>query len=112
MREVVAIPSKDDRLCEHFGHCSHFVFYTIENGIVTDKKKLVPPPHEPGVLPKWIAQQGATHVLAGGMGKHAVTLLNQANVEVCIGVQELPVDQLVESWIQKTIQIGSNACNH
>ena len=40
----------------------------LEEGIVLTEDKVVPPPHEPGLLPKWLAEKGATDIIAGGMG--------------------------------------------
>lgn len=34
-------------------------------------------PHEPGFLPVWLALQGVTHIIAGGMGQRAISLFNQ-----------------------------------
>ena len=49
-------------------------FNSIENQIISHKK-LIPPPHEPGILPKWIAQNGVTDVIVGGVGDRAIKIL-------------------------------------
>ncbi|MCK7542001.1 MAG: hypothetical protein MZV63_69485 [Marinilabiliales bacterium] len=35
-----------------------------------------PRPHEPGLLPGWLAEKGVTDVIAGGMGQRAIGLFN------------------------------------
>ena len=38
---------------------------------------LVPPPHEPGVLPGWLHHLGADVIIAGGMGQRAISLFGE-----------------------------------
>ena len=63
----IAIPIVDGQLCLHFGHCAHFALVDVDEVArkVTASKLVEPPPHEPGVLPKWLHEQGATVILAG-----------------------------------------------
>ena len=47
-----AVPLAEGKLTAHFGHCKEFALVDAnENGIMKNET-LVPPPHEPGVLPK------------------------------------------------------------
>nr|WP_291319852.1 hypothetical protein [Desulfonatronospira sp.] len=41
---------------------------TTEDKTILHQEQLTPPPHEPGVLPGWLAQQEAGLVIAGGIG--------------------------------------------
>ncbi|MBN2686267.1 MAG: hypothetical protein JXR40_13385, partial [Pontiellaceae bacterium] len=56
----IAIPTANGKLCMHFGHCEVFTLLEVdpENKKVISTKELDPPPHEPGVLPHWLAGQG------------------------------------------------------
>lgn len=53
-----AIPTAQGRLCAHFGHCEEFAFVEIDekDKKITGVSKKTPPPHEPGVLPRWLVQ--------------------------------------------------------
>jgi hypothetical protein len=66
----IAIPLHQGALSLHFGHCEHFVLVEVdtENGKILGKTFHEPPPHEPGVLPKWLAELGTDLIIAGGMG--------------------------------------------
>jgi predicted Fe-Mo cluster-binding NifX family protein len=109
----IAIPVAEGTICTHFGHCQQFCFLTIDNNKITGKEMLTPPPHEPGVLPRWIAEQKATLILAGGMGQRAQELLAQNGIKVITGVQggQTP-EAATEAYLNGTLQTGANACSH
>ena len=52
----IAIPVVDKQLCLHFGHCAQFALVEVDdaNKEITGTTYAEPPPHEPGVLPKWL----------------------------------------------------------
>lgn len=109
----VAIPLNGDLLSAHFGHCEKFGLYDIQDNEVVAEKFMIPPPHEPGVLPKWLAEQGANEILAGGMGQRAISILEQNGVHVNLGVSSTtPVKQLLDEYIQGELKSGGNSCDH
>ena len=108
----VAIPLAMGQLTAHFGHCQEFAFVNVDAGKIAGMEKIVPPPHEPGVLPKWLAEHGVTHVIAGGMGGRAQALLNESNIEVVTGAPVEDPEVLVNAWLAKTLATGENACGH
>jgi predicted Fe-Mo cluster-binding NifX family protein len=66
----IAVPVADGRLTQHFGHCAGFdAFDVADDGkSVTKKEYIAAPPHEPGLLPRFLGEKGVTHIVAGGMG--------------------------------------------
>ena len=107
-----AIPLAEGKLTSHFGHCRQFALVdTGENGI-TGKEILIPPPHEPGVLPKWLSEQGANVVIAGGMGQRAKTLFQENDVVVVVGAPEDTPEKLVECYLNNILVSGPNVCDH
>ena len=48
--------------------------------------KTVPPPHEPGVIPNWLAGQGVTVVLVGA----TPAIMTQTTMSVDIDVRLIP----------------------
>ncbi len=109
----IAIPVAEEKLCMHFGHCQVFHIFQIENNKILGVEKLTPPPHEPGVLPKWLGEQKVNVILAGGMGVKAQQLFAAQNIEVVTGIQgELNPEKLVELYIKDNLTIGQNACSH
>ena len=73
MNKRIAIPLQNGQLCSHFGHCQQFAIIDVENEAITEETLVTPPPHEPGLLPAWLAEKGVTNVIAGGMGQKAVS---------------------------------------
>ncbi|MFO7879557.1 MAG: NifB/NifX family molybdenum-iron cluster-binding protein [Bacteroidota bacterium] len=108
----VAIPVSNGLLSQHFGHCDHFALYDTENNEVKKHVLLDAPPHEPGLLPKWLADKGATDILAGGMGQRAITLFQEAGVNVYVGVPGKTADRLVEDFLAGKLVTNENLCDH
>ncbi|MBS3732536.1 MAG: NifB/NifX family molybdenum-iron cluster-binding protein [Desulfobacterales bacterium] len=105
-----AIPLANGQLAAHFGHCREFAFIEVEDNKIAKKEFLVPPPHEPGVLPQWLAEQRTNVVLAGGIGRRAIDLLDQAGVRVVAGVPVTDPESLVNQYIQENLETGDNLC--
>ncbi len=110
----IAVPVTQGLLCSHFGHCETFLLFDVDPAAksILGEKSLTPPPHEPGVLPRWLAQQQATHILAGGMGERAIEMLRERGVEVVLGVPEGNPRELVQLFIEGRLLGGTNACDH
>jgi len=110
----IAIPVSEGMLDPHFGHCKHFALIDVEreqNKIISSTT-LQAPTHEPGVLPAWIAEQGANLVLAGGMGGQAIRLLSGHGVKVIVGAPREAPEKVVQSYLDGEIGEGVNACTH
>ncbi len=111
---MIAIPVANETLCLHFGHCETFALVEVDESEkkVVKIKNLIPPPHEPGLLPRWLAQQGANLVIAGGMGQRAKQLFEQAGIEVIVGAPAQSVEAIVSDYLQGTLKTGVNTCDH
>ena len=105
-----AIPLDGGKLTAHFGHCQEFALIDAEENEIKNKEILVPPPHEPGVLPRWLHQLGTNIVIAGGMGHRAIDLFNQVGISVVTGAPSEAPETLVESYMKNTLSIGDNLC--
>lgn len=110
----IAIPLTEGKLSMHFGHCETFAFVEVD---LTAKKiigrtDLVPPAHEPGVIPKWVGVQGAGLILAGGMGQRAQDIFTENNVQVMVGMPSETPEELVRQYLAGTLQAGANVCDH
>lgn len=110
----VAIPLAGEKLSMHFGHCESFAFIEAdtENKKVLNRETITAPPHEPGLLPAWIAEHGASLVIAGGMGQRAQQLFRNNGIEVLVGAPAWSPERLVASWLEGELVTGSNVCDH
>ena len=110
----IALPTAHGQLAMHFGHCEQFTLVDVEPGTKTinSTTALTPPPHEPGVLPRWLAEQGANVIIGGGMGQRAQALFAQSGIEVVVGAPVAPPEEIVKAWLEESLVTGANACDH
>ena len=109
-----AIPISGGGLSAHFGHCEHFALIDVdEESKKILRKELVPSPgHQPGLLPEWLAEQGVSVVIAGGMGSRAQGLFIQNHIGVVTGVLESDPEKAVLNYLNGTLATGDNICDH
>jgi ATP-binding protein involved in chromosome partitioning len=108
----IAIPTSNGVLCMHFGHCDEFAIIETDNGKINDIRMVQPPPHEPGLLPRWLGEMEVELVIAGGMGMRAQKLFSDAGVEVLTGAPAQKPEQVVTDYLNGTLVTGKNTCDH
>ncbi len=110
----IAIPIANGALCMHFGHCEQFALVDVDDvsRSVTATDYLTPPPHEPGVLPRWLGEQGANVIISGGMGQRAQTLFAQNGIQVVVGAPADKPEAIVSAYLNGTLRAGRNICDH
>ena len=109
-----AVPTNDGRLSAHFGHCRQFAIVDAdpESKQVLDVRILTPPAHEPGVLPRWLAEMEVRTVIAGGMGRRAQMLFTEKNIDVIVGAPDNTPQELVRLYLDGRLECGQNVCDH
>lgn len=112
MQKKIAIPLESGILSSHFGHSQQFAVVDTLDGKIVNEKLLVPPPHEPGVIPAWLAQHDVTDVIAGGMGQKAITLFNNHKINVFVGAEKKDFRELAIDLINGRLVAGANYCDH
>lgn len=112
MSKRIAIPVSNGELDGHFGHCSQFALVDITEQRIKEITYIDAPPHQPGLLPPWLAERGTTDVIARGMGQRAVQLFNERGVNVYVGAPRLPVEELVTGFLEGSITYTANHCDH
>jgi predicted Fe-Mo cluster-binding NifX family protein len=112
--QLVAIPVSDRRLCMHFGHCEWFVFFEVDTAgkEILSSRRVAPPLHQPGVLPRWLNSEGVNLVIAGGMGQRAQNLFAERGVRVLVGAPAEPAEGIVRNYLQGALELGQNVCDH
>jgi predicted Fe-Mo cluster-binding NifX family protein len=108
----IAIPMADGRLCMHFGHCEQFALVEVDDSGNPRVAYLTPPAHEPGVLPRWLHQQGADIIIAGGMGQRAQSLFSRNGIKVVVGAPAASAEDTVSAYLAGTLKTGANVCDH
>ena len=110
---IIAVPVAENTLSLHFGHCEQFLlFHTDQEKNIINTEERIPPPHEPGVLPKWLAGEGVQVIITGGMGMHAQRLFASYGIGVVLGAPAGDPEMVVRNWLDGTLTTGNNPCDH
>ena len=95
----------------HFGHCSNFVVFSIEDNKVVNKECLVAPEHAPGVYPKFMAEEKINVLITGGMGHRAMDMLTAFGIEVILGA-EGNIEDVLAVYLKGELKSNGSACSH
>jgi predicted Fe-Mo cluster-binding NifX family protein len=109
-----AVPVTGGVVSTHFGHCEQFALFDIDEQErrILGKTLVASPGHQPGLLPEWLAGQGVSLVIAGGMGSRAQGLFQQNRIGVITGIMESEPEKAVLSYLEGTLATGPNICDH
>ena len=109
----IAIPLHQGKFSEHFGGAEMFAFYTVDENDRSIGERLLdaPPEHGRGIFPTWLRRQGATVVLAGGMGPRAAGILAQHGIQVVTGIRGEDPDAVAQSYLDGTLDATGEVCH-
>lgn len=109
-----AVPVSSGKLSPHFGHCECFNLFDVDEEAkkITKKDSVASPEHQPGLLPKWLAEKSVSVVIAGGMGPHAQDIFKQNGIEVVLGATESDPEKAVLDYLNGRLVTGGNVCDH
>ena len=110
----IAVPLAAGKLSLHFGHCEAFALVDVDPASrqIVKREDVAAPPHQPGLLPQWLAERGATVIIAGGMGQRALSLFASNGIAVVAGAPPEAPEQLVAAYLAGTLETGGNICDH
>jgi predicted Fe-Mo cluster-binding NifX family protein len=110
----IAIPVAEGKLTMHFGHCERFALIDVDPGSkkILKQQEVEAPEHQPGLFPRWLAEQGTNLVIAGGMGPNAQNLFARSGIKVLTGASSQPPETLVAAYMEGTLLTGENVCDH
>lgn len=110
----IAIPVVGGKISGHFGQCEEFFLYDTndESKEISNQDSVASPPHQPGLLPGWLKEQGVNAVIAGGMGQRAVQLFSENDIEIITGVKTDDPRQAVLDYLAGSIESDGGICDH
>lgn len=109
----IAMPLVNGRLCQRFGQCALFAVITVDDETKRIVKQVhhIPPPTEPGMIPRWLDEEHKVNVvIAGGMGVRALEFLRERGIEVILGVADGTPEELVNAYLSGTLETHMGAC--
>ncbi len=107
----IAISTEQGHVAQHFGRCPEYTLVEVEGDKIISKEVISNPGHQPGFLPAYLSERGVSCIIAGGMGRRAIDLFNQKNIEVIIGITG-PVEQTVEAFLTGELIPLESLCEH
>jgi predicted Fe-Mo cluster-binding NifX family protein len=106
-----ALALHGNEISPHFGHCEKFMIVDAQDGKEIDRMELKNPGHQPGLLPRLLAQEGVECIIAGGIGRRAQALFSDSGIKVIPGVQGA-ADVVVDAFLTGELKAGQNLCDH
>ena len=113
MTTKIAVPTRDGRIDDHFGHCDHYTIYTVEEKKVIATETL-PSPQGCGCksnIAPVLHNMGVEVMLAGNMGEGAKNVLGRNNIAVIRGCSG-STDALVEAYLRGEVKDNGEICHH
>ncbi len=107
----VAIATDNGRVAGHFGRCMEYTVFEVEDGAVVDKQIIDSPGHQPGFLPRFLAEHAVDCIIAGGMGPRAQHMFSDREIDVVVGAAGA-VDSVIEDFVSGSLETGEDQCDH
>jgi len=108
----IALPSYQNQIDEHFGHCEYFTVFTIDGEKkITSEEKIASPAGSgcKSNIAATLAEKGVQLMLAGNMGQGAVNVLNSQGIDVLRGCSG-DVKAVAEKWLAGNLIDSGIAC--
>lgn len=109
----IALPSRQNQVDEHFGHCESFTVFTVNERQEILTAETVSAPAGCGCksnIARTLAEMGVTVMLAGNMGQGAVNVLKGCGIDVLRGCRG-GVREVAEQWLAGTLADSGAACS-
>ena len=110
----IAIPTRNEFVDAHFGHCEHYTIFEVSEQNEIINKELFPAPQGCGCksnIAPILAEKGVSLMLAGNMGMGALNVLQSSKIEVLRGC-EGKVDDVVSEYLKGHMSDSGKSCSH
>ncbi|MGD8603460.1 MAG: NifB/NifX family molybdenum-iron cluster-binding protein [Anaerolineales bacterium] len=80
----------ESSISHHFGRCPAYILVDLKDGEVQSVKSIDNPffqDHIPGMVPRFINEQGVNVMISGGMGRRAIEFFEQFGIGIATGAQ-------------------------
>lgn len=108
----IALPSRQDQIDSHFGHCEYFTVFTTDDRDILSQE-VVASPAGCGCksnITVILADMGVKLMLAGNMGDGAVNALNCAGIDVVRGCSG-NVKEVALAWLAGSVTDSGDSCH-
>ena len=109
----IAIPTQDDVVDDHFGHCDHYTVFTVDNKSIISSERL-DSPQGCGCksnIASVMQEMGITIMLAGNMGMGAFNKLSTHGINVVRGCHG-NIEDVLKAYLEGSIADSAESCSH
>ena len=109
----IALPSYNNQIDEHFGHCEYFTVFTIDGEKKISSEEKVASPAGCGCksnIAQVLAEKGVKLMLAGNMGQGAVNVLGYNGIQVLRGCSG-DVREVAGKWLEGNLVDSGIGCH-
>jgi predicted Fe-Mo cluster-binding NifX family protein len=108
----IAIPLKYGKLSQQFGHSEKFALVEVDllSRMMVKWEELHPPPHQPGLWPRWLAERGVDTVISGSIGQRAQSIFEHLGIELIVGARTSSPKKLLADYLSGVLEVSGNAC--
>lgn len=107
----IAVASEGTNVSGHFGHCSDFNLFTIENGKIAAEETIASPGHDHNLI-EFLAGRGVTVIISGGMGAGAREKFDEKRIEIVTGAQGAAKDAAQKFLDGSLVSDDTVCCKH
>lgn len=110
---IVALPTHNHSIDNHFGHCAYFTLITYNANLEITHQEILDSPNGCGCksnIAEVLRDKGVTVMLAGSMGDGAVKVLQNAGISVVRGCSG-PVIQVADSFVKGSLKDSGDSCH-
>jgi len=108
----IALPTRNEVIDDHFGHCEYFTVVSIDQQMITSTERIESPATCgcKSDIAQVLAQQGVTVMLAGNMGQGALKVLNNNGIEVIRGCSG-NITTVLQQWLNGALTDNNQTCS-
>lgn len=110
----IAIPTRDDQVDNHFGHCDHYTVFSLDDNRNIQSFERLESPQGCGCksnIASIMQEMGITIMLAGDMGQGAFNKLSQHGITTIRGCKG-DIRSVLEAYIAGTLKDSAELCDH
>ncbi len=111
LQEKIAVPTRDGRVDDHFGHCAYYTLFTVSAGRLVASER-IPSPEGCGCksnIASELQVRGVGVMLAGNMGAGAKQVLEKHQIRVIRGCSG-EVEELISAYLRGEVTDSGEGC--
>ena len=110
--QKIAIPVLDHKLSPHFKTSPLFKIFLVEDQTIVNETVIHLPSQLSESLAVWLAKKGVTDVITSEIGHKEINLFNQHKINVFVGVKPKTPTDLVQEYINGTLETHDILFDH